>query len=74
MDGAGSRVHAEWTHTSVSRARDQVLLSLIHHFPINRMIPRLWVSTLNRYAQSDLAELAGSHRATQPPRESASDT
>ncbi len=55
VDGGGSRVHAEWTHTGVSRPRDKVLLSLIHHFPINRMIPRLWVKALDRYAQSDLA-------------------
>ena len=75
VDGGSSRVHAEWTHTGVSRTRDKVLLSLIHYFPINHMIARLWVSTLNRYAQADLATLARQPpRTTQPPRESASDT
>ena len=54
-DGGGSRVHAEWTHTGVSRTRDKVLLALIHSFPVRRMIAREWVKALDRYAQSDLA-------------------
>ena len=53
--GGGSRVHAEWTHTGVSRTRDRVLLSLIHALPMRRMIARLWVKALDRYAQSDAA-------------------
>ena len=27
LDGGGSRVHAEWTHTGVARTRDKVLLA-----------------------------------------------
>ena len=55
LDGGGSRVHAEWTHTGVRRTRDKVLLALIHSFPVRRMIAREWVKALNRYAQADLA-------------------
>lgn len=51
----GSRVHAEWTHTGVSRTRDKVLLALIHSFPVRRMIAREWVKALDRCTQSDLA-------------------
>lgn len=54
-DGGGSRVHAEWTHTGVTRTRDRVLLSLIDSFPMRRMVAGLWVKALDRYAQSDLA-------------------
>ena len=73
-DGGGSRVNAEWTHTGVTRTRDRVLLSFIYSLPMRRMIARLWVKTLDRHAQSDLTSSPGSHRAKQPPRESASDT
>ena len=55
MDGGGSRVHAEWTHTGVGRTRDKVLLALIHSPPVRRMIAREWAKALDRYAQSDLA-------------------
>lgn len=55
VDGGGSRVHAEWTYTGASRTRDMVMLSLIHRFPLRRMIARGWVQALDRYAQSDLA-------------------
>ncbi len=49
----GSRLQAEWNYTDISRTRDKVLLSLIQRFPMSRMIPRMWVSALDRYAQSD---------------------
>jgi hypothetical protein len=55
VDGGGSRVHAEWTHTGATRARDRVLLSLIDSLPMRRMIARLWVNALDRYALTDLA-------------------
>ncbi len=55
LNGGGSRVHAQWTHTGVSRIRDKVLLALIHSFPVRHMIAREWVKALDRYAQSDLA-------------------
>lgn len=51
-DGGGSRVHAGWTHTGVTRTRDRVLLSLFHSLPMRRMIARLWVKALDRYAES----------------------
>jgi len=54
LDGGGSRVYAEWTHTGVSRTRDKVLLALIHSVPVRRMIAREWVKALDRFAQSDL--------------------
>ncbi len=53
-DGGGSRVHAAWTHTGVTRTRDKLLLSLIHTPPMRRMIARLWVQTLDRYARLDV--------------------
>jgi len=53
LDGGGSRVHAEWTHTGVSRTRDKVLLGVIHSFPVRRFIAREWVKALDRYARSD---------------------
>jgi len=52
-DGGGSRVHAEWTHTGVTRTRDRVLLFLFNSLPMRRMIARLWVTALDRYARSD---------------------
>jgi hypothetical protein len=54
-DGGGSRVHAEWTHTGATRTRDRVLLSVINSPPMRRLIARLWVQALDRYAQSDPA-------------------
>lgn len=51
-DGGGSQVHAEWTHTGVTRTRDRVLLSLLNSPPMRRIIARLWVKALDRYAQS----------------------
>ena len=58
-DGGGSRVHAEWIYTEASRTRDKVMLSLIHRFPLRRIIARGWVKALDRYAQSDPGRLAG---------------
>jgi hypothetical protein len=55
VDGGGSRVRAEWTHTGVTRPRDRVLLSFINSLPMRRMIAREWVKALDRYARSDLA-------------------
>lgn len=55
VDGGGSRVAAEWTHTGASRTRDRILLALVHSFPLRRLIAREWVKALDRYAQSDLA-------------------
>jgi len=52
-DGGGSRVHAEWTHTGVTRTRDRVLLSFINSLPMRRMSARLWVKALDRYAESN---------------------
>lgn len=49
----GSRLHADWCYTDVRRRRDKVMLSLIQRFPMRRMISRMWVNALDRYAQSD---------------------
>ena len=46
----GSRVHAEWTYTGVTRARDKVVLALIPRFPIRTFIAREWKQALDRYA------------------------
>ena len=46
----GSRVHAEWTYTGVTRARDKVVLALIPRFPIRSFIAREWKQALDRYA------------------------
>lgn len=51
--GGGSRVHAEWTNTGMTRTRDRVLWSLLNSLPMRRMIARLWVKALDRYAHSD---------------------
>jgi hypothetical protein len=48
----GSRLHAEWDYTEISRRRDKVMLSLMQRFPMNRLIARMWVGALDRYAQS----------------------
>ena len=53
--GGGSRVHAEWTHTGVTRARDRVLLLLLNSLPMQRMISRLWVKALDGHAESQPA-------------------
>ena len=59
LDGGGSRVHAEWTHTGVARTRDKVLSGADPQPPgQRRMIAREWAKALDRYAQSDLAWLA----------------
>lgn len=49
----GSRLNVEWSYTDVSRTRDKVMLNLIQRFPMNRLISRMWVSALDRYALSD---------------------
>ena len=48
----GSRLHAEWDYTEVSRRRDKIMLSLMQRFPMNRLIARMWVGALDRYADS----------------------
>jgi hypothetical protein len=55
VGGGGSLVHAEWTYTGASRARDKVTLSLIPRFPLRHLIARGWVKALDRYAHSNLA-------------------
>ena len=52
-DHGGSRLHVDWNYTDISRARDKVVLFLIQRFPMRLMISRMWVSALDRYAQSD---------------------
>lgn len=52
VDG-GSRVQAEWSYTDVRRTRDKILLFLIQRFPMSRLISRMWVDALDRYAQSN---------------------
>ena len=49
----GSRLNVEWSYTDISRTRDKVMLSLIQRFPMSRMISRMWVSALDRYAETD---------------------
>jgi hypothetical protein len=48
----GSRLHVEWDYTDVGRQRDKVMLLLIQHWPLSRMISRMWASALDRYAKS----------------------
>ena len=52
-DARGSRLQVEWNYTDISRTRDKLMLFLIQRFPMSRMISRMWVSALDRYAQSD---------------------
>ena len=52
-DDGGSRLHVHWNYTDINRTRDKVVLFLIQRFPMSRMISRMWVSALDRYAQSD---------------------
>jgi hypothetical protein len=52
-DDGGSRLQADWSYTDISRTRDKLMLFLIQRFPMNLAIPRMWVSALDRYAQSD---------------------
>jgi Polyketide cyclase / dehydrase and lipid transport len=52
-DEGGSRLHVDWDYTDISRTRDKVILFLIQRFPMSRLISRMWVSALDRYAQTD---------------------
>lgn len=52
-DDGGSRLHVDWNYTDVSRSRDKLMLFLIQSFPMSRLISRMWVSALDRYARSD---------------------
>lgn len=52
-DDGGSRLDVEWTNTGARRARDKVMLFLLHRSPMNRMVARLWASALDRYAEKD---------------------
>ena len=47
----GSRVHAEWGNTG-ARLTQRPMLFLLHHGPMGRLIPRMWASALDRYADS----------------------
>jgi hypothetical protein len=49
----GSRLQVDWSYTEIRRMRDRVVLFLLQRFPMSRMISRMWVSALNRYARSD---------------------
>jgi uncharacterized protein YndB with AHSA1/START domain len=51
-DDGGSRLRVEWNYTEVARTRDRVMLFLIQHFPMRRVISRMWVSALDRYARA----------------------
>jgi hypothetical protein len=50
--GGGSRLEVEWSYTDVTGTRDTVALFVIQHFPMNRLIARMWTSALDRYARS----------------------
>lgn len=47
----GCRLQVAWEYTDVHRTRDKLMLSLIQRFPMSRMISRMWVSALDRYAE-----------------------
>ena len=47
----GSLLHAEWWATPAPRARDRVLLFLLHS-TMNRVVARVWRQTLDRYAEA----------------------
>ncbi|GAA0495781.1 hypothetical protein Ade02nite_18140 [Paractinoplanes deccanensis] len=50
--GGGSHVHAEWENTG-ARATQRPLLFLLHLPPMQRLIARLWTTTLDRYAEHE---------------------
>ncbi len=50
--GGGSRLHAEWGYADPARARDRVMLFLLHRGPMGRVIARMWRRTLDEYANS----------------------
>jgi uncharacterized protein YndB with AHSA1/START domain len=50
-DDGGSRLHVHWNYTDISRRRDKLMLFLIQRFPMRRVISRMWVSALDRYAR-----------------------
>ncbi|WP_148572603.1 hypothetical protein [Nocardioides caldifontis] len=52
LDGGGSRVHAYWTHTGVTRRWERILLRLLESRPVRRMIARTWVKALDGFARS----------------------
>lgn len=51
-DDGGSLVHVEWDSTGARRLQ-KPLLFLVHHGPMNRVVSRMWASTLDRYANGD---------------------
>ena len=48
----GSRLDVEWSCTDVTRMRRKIALPLIQRFPMSRLISRMWISALDRYAAS----------------------
>lgn len=55
-EDGGSRLLVEWSNTDAARSWQKLLLVLIHRGPMGRVVSRLWVSALDRYAQSDGGE------------------
>jgi hypothetical protein len=49
----GTDLHAEWTNGAARSTRDRVLLWLLHRGPMNRVIARMWRTTLDGYGLSD---------------------
>lgn len=49
----GSRLSAEWSYTDVRRTRDKIGLFLVQRFPMSRLISRMWVGALDRYAETE---------------------
>lgn len=48
----GSKLGVEWSYTGITRTRDKIMLPMIQCFPINRLIARMWVGALDRFAAS----------------------
>lgn len=49
----GSRLSVEWSYTDVRRTRDKIGLFLVQRFPMSRLISRMWVGALDRYAETE---------------------
>jgi len=50
----GSRLHVDWDYTDISRTQDKALVVPDPALPYEPDVSRMWVSALDRYAQSDL--------------------